>query len=523
MSNGAFSTSSDVWDFQFQNQLDKAYYSVLLRENQIRVDEQEKQFKYYAGDFADVKKMLLQALKLTWDEFSIKRMPKSYVNITDKIIDSLSIIYKNKPKRRVFNDDGTINEDLTQYYEKILPANSNKIDKETQRIAKLHNCSVPFMTFDPLTKRFKQRVSPSYLYNVYPILETSDSQNIGKITYNKYFYDDQNDNYKLYTVVWTDDEYFRIFQNGDPVPMPGMDDIENPFGIIPVPFMRFKSGEDFWGEGQNILVNENEQINVLLSKLNYDDLILGTGGILFGVDLGELKTNMTADGAGALIGGRDVIFNTKSSPDGVKIPSLSFVSTNPQVAEVTRAIDWKIKMIAQSMGLNPNNFTTELKAESGFAKIVASFEQGEVRTDDLPSCDEYEQRRFDIIRKMNNALKNSSFKGTEQLVEIPEDVTLRVDFAEIDMPKTADEMWRDRAERESRLMGNNIDWTMQDNPDILNRDEAIEILTSRSEEQSDNPAVIGTKENKPTGITLNDLLGEEEEIETEEEIGTEET
>jgi len=57
---------------------------------------------------------------------------------------------------------------------------------------------------------------------------------------------------------------------------------------------------------------------------------------------------------------------------------------------------------------------------------------------------------------------------------------LKVDFAEINVPKTEDEIWRSREEQEKRFMATPKDWLKEDNPD-LTYEEAENLLKENKE------------------------------------------
>lgn len=441
--------------------LPEAYFGYYAKSDNERILEQKKQFAYYAGEFSEIESYLDIALKNTWRDYTVNKMPKSYLNIVKKIIDSLSALYNEKPIRKVFRK-GKEDKTLSEYYNSILDPNVNRYDKILHRYAKLHNTAFPVISYSKGV--FKSRLSPAWLYSVTPDID--DHLVIDKLEYYKYFKGESGED-ELFKVVWTDGTHYRENSHGEASPLPNMKGIENPYGVIPTPIMRFNTDNSFWGEGQNILVNESEIINVLLSKLNYDDIILGTAGILFGTNLGNLSSN-NEGGDTTITGGRDAIIRVENKSSQNNTPTdLKYVSTNPQIDAVMGAIDWKIKAIAMSLGLNPTNFSVANKAESGFSRLIESVEQMEVKQSDIDACREYETNRFDIIRTMNNSL---------ELKTIPQDAELRVDFIDTKPTLSGADLWIDRAEREKRNLNTVVDWVMEDNPDIVDVNQAKTVL-----------------------------------------------
>ena len=451
--------------------------------NVYRVLEQSRQYDYYIGNRDTLREYLGKALKKTWDSSTVSQMQKSLLNITKRFINQLAVIYK-EPAHRSIYVNGKKNAKLTEYYQNILPLDINKIDKFTHRLAKLQNTVLPYIYFDDKTGRFKQKTNSSAVYDV--IADDFDTLLPKQISYSKYFGD------KLYTVIYTENEIYMIDSDNDTkTPLPGNNSTNNIYGVLPYVVFRLIDENDFWGEGQNLLIDENEIINVLLTKLNYDDIILGTAGALFGVNLGELVSNQDAspeDATRSVKAGRGNILNIETNGLSDRVPpSLKYISTNPQIVAVTNAIDFKIRALANAFGLNPNSVSSDVKVESGFSRTISLHEQSELRKDDLDACLKYEQDRFLLIKKMNNVLVQSNYSGTEKLIVIPDEAQLMVDFPPLESTLSQSDLWFDRKEREARGMGTPLQWLIEDNIDIKSEKIAQEILDANLEYLKNNP------------------------------------
>jgi hypothetical protein len=147
------------------NILTMAYHKDMAEKNDIRVEEQKKQYIYYSGDAFNIKKYLVDALNISYSATNIEEMQLQWVNITEKIINQMAVVYL-QPAVRTIMLNGEASEDLTDYYNEIMPKNINTQDKDAHRLAKLHNVSLPFVTFDEDTGRFDYKTQPSYLYNI---------------------------------------------------------------------------------------------------------------------------------------------------------------------------------------------------------------------------------------------------------------------------------------------------------------------------------------------------------------------
>ena len=61
--------------------------------NNIRKAEQEWQYRYYSGDFFNTKKRLIEVLAITYSAEDVEEMQLEIINITEKIINQMSVVY----------------------------------------------------------------------------------------------------------------------------------------------------------------------------------------------------------------------------------------------------------------------------------------------------------------------------------------------------------------------------------------------------------------------------------------------
>lgn len=452
-----------------QNVLQLAYHKDVADKNTIRKDEQKKQHIYYIGDAFNIRKYLTDALEVTYASREVVKMQLQWANITEKIINQMSVVYL-EPAIRTVMVDGKEDEELTEYYLNIIPKNINTADKEGHRMAKLQNTALPHITFDEDRKRFQYRTESSHLYDI-----NHEYGKLTEISYEKYFKEDGEDVW--YKVHWTKDEHYRrdaVSNEKQPVP-DSTTGTKNPFGVIPFPTFRLKNSMYFWGEGQCDIINVNEQVNFLLTKLINRDIILGEG-ILFGVNLNLHKRGKEKEG-------EKVIRASVSHPvtaDEVRAdmvtPTLQYVGTNPQIEEVKKTIDWYIRLIANFNGLNPNAVMSEIKDTSDFQKIMDAVDQMEVRKDDVEPCRAFEEERFEITKTMNNTLVGTP--AAEGLKTIPDNATLFVDFADIEVQRTPQDLREDYDWRLKKNLISLVEIVKEENPDLT--DEQAEDILSKN-------------------------------------------
>lgn len=462
--------------------LEIAYNQWISDQNKLRTEEQEKAFAYYQGEKSKVETYLYNALNLSYDSDDLLEFQKNYINITKKIVNGLAVVYKDPATRTLNKKDGTPDLKMSQYYNNIIDS-VNTADKTAHRYAKLVNTSLTGVFFNDGKIRYK--TLPSWYYDV--LTDESNPDKITAVSYDCYF-TTTNGKQELFTVVWTDTENYmmqhlevgKTITPGDKRQVPGATSMTNPYGVVPYVRLSLEPSSDFWGIGISDIVNLNEQINVMLTNLINEQILMGGAGTVLAVNCG-LKTK-TEDGEvvpkKVRVGRRHPMVVEDVRKDDMP-PKLEYIATTPFVTELLNAVDWHIKMAALSKGLNPNSFLQDVKATSGFSKVIDAIEQLETRKDDIEPCRVYEEQRFNITRTVNNYHAGTTDKSKYTLQVIPEDASLMVDFAEIQMPKTQQE---------------------QENEDIFNLDNniisVIDIAKRKNPDLSDDEIKMQLEANK---------------------------
>jgi len=460
----------------------KVYKENLKYQDEIRKEIQEWLYDYYTGEPKKIIERLQEdIIKVLGREIiDDEEWLFDFVNLTKKMIDRLSVVYVEPAERYIADEYDADKQPLTEYFDEIIPETINSKDKKAHRYAKLFNTSLTQIYFDR-EDGLSFNIEPSHKYEI-----KSDYNNpyrLIEVSYDKYFLNEKGED-ELYKVVWTKDKHYKQDQDGKQSPVGDNEDMENPFkngeseGVIPFAVMMLDEGEDFWGVGQADLVNVNEVVNFLLTFLLNDAIVLGSTGTLLAINLELQKKGEEKNSLRKVRTGRrhPIVVESARSTD-LHPPSLEYVSTNPLIVEIQNSIDYRIKQIAVLKGLNPNAILSEIKDTSDYQKMMDAAETIEIRRDDLEPCREFEKKRFEIIKAVNNAAyQDGELKKKFGLQLIPWDTELIVDFAEIEIQKTQDELWKDREEREKRNMGSAVDWLMEENPE-LEIEQAQEIIS----------------------------------------------
>ena len=449
----------------------------------IRASNQEWLWDYYEGDKPEIENYLKGIIaRVLGDEIvNDNEWIYDWINITKKMIDRQSVIYLDPPQRYLLSEAELDEYPKSEYFESILPDNQNSIDKKAHRIAKLQNTSLTQIYFDKDTGKIGMRVEPSHKYKV--VVDEEDPYKITEVRYDKYFKNNNNQD-ELYTVVWTKDYHYKEDQAGNKYPIGNNDKMVNQVkdkngeGLLPFPDLMITEGEDIWGVGQSDLVNVNQTINFLLTFLLNDAVILGSSGTLLAVNLGLNQKSATDDSSTEkkVRVGRRHPLQVENVRTDMQAPDLRYVSTQPLIVEIQNAVDYRIKQIAVLKGLNPNTILSTVKDTSDYQKMMDALEQIEIRKDDVEPCRIYEDKRFKIIRAVNNAAyKDPELRNKFGLQEIDWEEELVVDFIEPKVELTLTEKWMDREKKLAMNLITPLDILIEDNPD-LDLDQAKKIL-----------------------------------------------
>ena len=351
----------------------------LIKQNARRVETQERIYNYYIGDKSAILEYLEEIQGITFDEKTLEDFQRVFINITKKVINKLAVVYRNPATRYFIDEKGNELEDYSVWYNSQLPVNINSIDKTAHRYAKAFNTSLTRVGFDG---KLFYKVLPSHLYNV----KTDDNDKLIELSYARYF------GKEMFIVTWTDTEhYMQKIENimnysvmGKKLPIGDNVKMINPYGKIPYAILRLEEQNDFWGEGQTDLVNFNEQINFLLSDLINSGIIMQSWGTPVAINCGFSYKNEKGGTSyrKVRVGAKHPIVIENAKSDEVE-PSFEYKSADPKITEIKDTIDWMIKLIAITKGLDPNSFLQEVKATSGFSKVVDSLDEMELRQDDI--------------------------------------------------------------------------------------------------------------------------------------------
>lgn len=403
---------------------------------------------FLSRDTKAIKEYLKEDLVKTFSEEDVAEFQLVYMNPVPKIINRISLLYKNPAKREIVGDKtGTdrLNSALTKTaYDRFM--------RELHKHAKLHNTVIAGIVPDGAGSLRHMILKPdiaeveehpdNYLAMKalrYPTMK--EIQGEEQIVY-EYWSEDE---YK-----WTNDEGDQITTDGAPVKNAG-----HP-GFMPFEVVRMEEQNDFWGDGKQDLIDGVRTNNFLLTSALVENIIMSAFGQLIGINL-DLPT--------LKLGPKHPILVEDVGEDMAR-PGLDNVSGTPHTEEIRGTVDWLHKTQGVLNGMPASDFSEVQEIHSsGYAKMIDNLELLEEREADALIFLPFEVRYLEKFARV----WNRTARGGEKLPESMD--KLKVQFVPVKFPQTQQEKtekWRFKIESGAY---NQIDMILDDHPDWT-RDEA---------------------------------------------------
>jgi hypothetical protein len=384
-------------------------------------------------------------------------VPLVAVNITKKVIDKISLVYKYAPVRSLELEEETDEEgnvvEQEDAYVTWIAANPrfNLALKTAERRKNLHHRVLFRPWYDG--KRWKFFIDTEYdahflsgdplhpvAYSYLIKRDVTDTVDVSEDVY----------------VFWSDELYFFFNASGEVwTTQPDGEDFQgvNPFGVIPFIEMLDEEPVDMYAEtpGAVTLMQANQAINVALNNVNvalhYQSF---DQPYMTGVDE-KFAANIQVGPQKAIVLPNDA--------------TAGLLGYSPKMQESIEVIKGQLQLISWTYNMTMN-LSMEGTPASGFSLIVQNIDLLEARHDDVELATVQEKELYQVLRAQQSFWKP---KGEMMLP----DAQLRVDFQEVDFPvnqKDEMERWDWRIEKNAAT---ELDLIMSENPD-MNREEAIE-------------------------------------------------
>ena len=414
-----------------------------LMSAQKRRKEIRKHLDYYSGTST------AQYIAEYFDGEAFNEIPPYEANFTRKFINKISRIYTLGANRNLGSAS------VTKQYESLTELKNVRM-KHSERITRLLGTVANRVLWNDMSQRFDYR--PIYYFEcyfgddpfspnaiIYPLLnKVHDLSQAGET---QYAYWDKS----LYAITDSD----GVILSEQP----------NPYGILPFVFThREDQLDEFLVEGASDIINCNEQVNIALTEMQ-----LGMRFNLFGqpwVRGVESDQNLMRAGSNVILDmGDEGSFNI-ASPQG-------------NIEEAIKNIKFQIELVATNNHLWIQWSEEGGEVPSGISLMIKDMERKEDYFDDIALWRMYEKEFYNIERAV------AEYNG----VSLPESDKFRVDFEEVEYPKTVqDQISEDTFSLEHNLT-TEAKIMVRDNKDLTLK-EAQAII-------EENEAVNGIKEEKP--------------------------
>ena len=380
-----------------------------------------------------------------------QEIPLYTTNITKKIVNRISMVYKDRPVR-LYNNE--VNSDINDYM--------HMKDYKLKSIERIHNL-VGTMLIHVVWNEQKEKIEyrPILEYEVtlnpenpleimsvlYPIEKTTDD-----------LYHHQIDKF----IFWSKDEHYMI-DSENRITQINEDNV-NPYGMLPFVTIQPNTVIDEYfniGEGADIAL-ANQQIDISMTMLQHH--IRSAGGQMFvrgrvdtdNIELGLNKVIVLEDG------------------------DLGTVNNSTDINAIMEGIKHQIQHICSNHHIAFDFGISTQK--SGVAIKLENLELLEAREDDVEKFRMVEEELHKVEQKIMQVEMNLS---------IPDE--FHVDFTEIVFPDPAQELaqwdwWIANGIKDK------IDYIMENDPDKFeSREEAIEFLESRVQQRTEQTNIFSLR------------------------------
>ena len=355
-------------------------------------------------------------------------MPLMTLELTRKVINKTSLLYKTAPERTTVKDDT----EETAYNELMGEGDGFKKFNHSLKTAERYKNLLHIILYMPL---FTVNGWRFYIHTEWvPYFSKTDSLN--PIAYSIPLLNNEND-IEQTEQVWlfvSDEFWFLHDENGDkqrPDPsFPAAEDMTNPIGKMPLVELRKDVPvTSYWPEGAIGLAEANQSINMSINDLfgliHYQTF---SEKFISGVspeEVGKVKNPTTGAWEGNDIKSGFNKIHMGSDPDA----DMSIITPSPLISEVEAAIQKVLAWVSTMYNVNVK-FEVTGTPPSGFSLLVENIDLLEAREDDIDHAEMAEHEIYNIIEA-----QSSIVEGLNNITKLDKDTVLTIDFREgIDFP-----------------------------------------------------------------------------------------
>jgi len=363
-----------------------------------------------------------------------QEIPIYCVNLTKKLINRISLVYKDRPIRDVEND---------KYYE--FTEDKDYKMKSFERVHNLLGTVAVHVGWED----GKFKYNP--IMNFVPVMDPYNPLKPIGITYplNKATGDWRNTDEDMY-VYWSAEQHYMFDSTGKIIKV--NEDNVNPYGVLPFAFIQpTHMVDEFFNEGAMDIALGNKQIDIAMTMLQHH---IRTAGGQFVIE-GRVDANNIQLGLNKVV--------------VVDEGSMSNISSNTDITSIKEGIEFQLKTIAFNNNLN---FDFGLSgSKSGVALKIENLELLEAREDEVEKWRRAEKHIYEIERQIVQV---------ETGLQLPESIAL--DYSEVKFPDFDAE--RDEWDWKFKHgIADRFDYLMAQDPDKFpDRQAAMDFLDEKKQE-----------------------------------------
>lgn len=438
-----------------------------LAANAERKTEAAKRLDYYKGEQEEHLDMILSR---QFKHPERLRLQKSFSNITRRIINEVSVVYKRAPQRHLTLNgkkvEGRIEETFQELYES---ARADAVLKKANRYTNLLNTigiqavwrndrvELDILTPD-IVNVVQDAMDPTRASAV--IIEQRYADTVALEGPSNPF------GASCLYIAWTLDSHMVFDEQGRARTDLANDTGSNPYGLIPIVFFRDSYPDSyFWNHGTDDLINAQDTLNVQLTELNQ---LIKMQSFSVPVIIGD------APPEGVTIDPSNFLSIPLGDATGKGQPDFKFVSPDPKIKDILEAIGETVRRIADDWGLSMDSFKLSGSPASGLSLKLSNLRLLERREDDVALYLDYEKELFDVMRAVHNA-------HAAPADQIPEKAEFSINFSEMEFPEdptAEDARWITRIQQNIKTRAQ---WLMSVDSDIASAEDAEKILLANME------------------------------------------
>ncbi|MCC6865756.1 MAG: hypothetical protein IT280_06300 [Ignavibacteria bacterium] len=369
------------------SELNKAFNSAIKKSEIYRLSLHNEFAAFYNNDYESICSYLREAtFNNPFSETTLNNIRFRHVNIIRKIINRItSGIFTKDPVIKL-KDANAAEQDL--FSEILTKAKFIQKVKEAFQKAVYYNTVEAHAVWDNEANKLRIDIITPNNYTVETGNDFLEKEKIAIRKADKFG--------EVYWSVWGKTEHYLVKGDNKIAPKNNKEMV-NPYssaGIYALPFavLRIDEGEDYFGEPNWNIFLHQKNLDIRLTDLNETEL-----KTLHQIYLG-INTNFS-EGESFKAGDFKQINNVKADD---KEPRIESVIADVDYISVRENIDWHNRLVLNSEGISGGTASTELKAESGAAKIIDELELLEKREEYKTLLYHFMQHLLQVIRVVWN-------------------------------------------------------------------------------------------------------------------------